>query len=173
MNRIIIYESKTGFTEQYAKWIAEALKCKYKHIKDVSSNELNTYDQIIFGGWVMANMIRGLDKLKKMSKSPTIIFAVGSTPPFDEVITQIKTQNKLDNIPFFYFQGGFHFEKLGFMKRVLLKTLKKSTNKKENPTPQEEFMAQMLGTSFNNSSQEQISPLLEYINTNNKNDKTE
>ena len=115
MNRIVVYESSTGFTEQYANWIAEELKCQSKPLKHISQKELLNYDQIIFGGWIMGNGIMGLEKLKGIAV-PTVVFAVGATPYFDEVVDVIREQNKLNEIPFFYLTGGFRFEKLGFAK---------------------------------------------------------
>ncbi len=75
---------------------------------------------------------------------------------------KIKTQNKLDDIPLFYMTGGFRFEKLNFLYRAMLKALKKVVAKKADRTSQEDFMAQYLGTSFDNSEKSQIMPLVEY-----------
>ena len=58
--------------------------------------------------------------------------------------------------------GGFRFEKLNFLYRTMLKTLKKVVAKKADRTSQEDFMAQYLGTSFDNSEKSQIMPLVEY-----------
>ena len=58
--------------------------------------------------------------------------------------------------------GGFHFEKLGFFKKAILKMLKKSLLKKENKTPTDEFMAKYLCTSFDHSSKDKILPLVEF-----------
>lgn len=161
MNTIVIYESKTGFTAQYAQWIAEELGCESVSLKQITKENLNQYDKIIFGGRIMANMIMGLDKLSGMTSNLTAVFAVGATPAYEEVIQAIKTQNKLSDVSFFYMEGGFHFEQLGFAQQILLKTLKKSVAKKENPSRQEAFMAQALGTSFDHSEKNQIYPLVE------------
>lgn len=160
MKTIVIYNSKTGFTKQYAKWISEALSCPCKPLKSVSAAELDDFDKIIFGGWVMGNMIMGLDKLRKMA-TPAIVFAVGATPAFEEVIAQINEQNKMDGTPLFYLEGGFRYEELGFAQKMLLKTLKKSIAKKENRNCQEDFMAQVLTTSFDHTDCKQILPLVE------------
>lgn len=160
MQTIVIYNSKTGFTKQYAQWIAEALNCSCKPLKNVSAAELQDFDKIIFGGWIMGNMIMGLDKLRGMAK-PAAVFAVGSTPAYEEVIAQINEQNKMDGVPLFYMEGGFHFEELGFAQKMLLKALKKSTAKKENRDRQGDFMVQALGTSFDHTDREQILPLVE------------
>ena len=47
MNNIVVYESKYGSTERYAKWIGEELNCKVARISDVPIDELIKYDNII------------------------------------------------------------------------------------------------------------------------------
>ena len=161
MKTIIIYESGTGFTEQYAKWISEALDCECKKLKKVSPSELKEFDRIVFGGWIIGGGIMGLEKMRSIKK-PFAVFAVGATLESKEIVSAIKTQNKLDDIPLFYMTGGFRFEKLNFLYRAMLKTLKKIVAKKTDRTSQEEFMAQYLGTSFDHSEKSQIMPLVEY-----------
>ena len=73
MKTIIIYESGTGFTEQYAKWISEALDCECKKLKKVSPSELKEFDRIIFGGWIMGGGIMGLEKIRSIKK-PFAVF---------------------------------------------------------------------------------------------------
>ncbi len=159
MNAIVLYQSKTGFTERYATWLAEALGCPCKPLKRAMKDGLKQYKTVIFGGWVMGGMIMGLNKLQQSGIKPAAVFAVGSTPPYEEVQQTVREQNKLGETPFYYFEGGFSFEKLGFFKRMLLKALKKSISKKETKNRQEEFMAQALGTSFDHSDKAQIKPL--------------
>lgn len=161
MKIIVVYESGTGFTEQYAKWISIALGGTCKPLKNISKTELEGYDRVIFGGWIMGNGIVGFEKVRNLVQ-PFAVFAVGSTPAYEEVVSAVKERNNLGDIPMFYMEGGFHFEKLGFIKRTILKTLKKGVSKKENRTRMEDFMAENLGTSFDHSSEQQCTPLVEY-----------
>ena len=62
MKSIVVYESKYGSTERYAKWIGEELGCRGSNISEVSLEELLTYDNIVFGGWLHAGTIKGLKK---------------------------------------------------------------------------------------------------------------
>lgn len=57
--------------------------------------------------------------------SPSAVFAVGSTPAYEEVVEKIRNLNQLEQVPLFYMEGGFRLERLGFLQRILLKTLKK------------------------------------------------
>ena len=40
MKSIVVYESKYGSTERYAKWIGEELGCRVSNISEVSLEEL-------------------------------------------------------------------------------------------------------------------------------------
>ena len=75
MKNLVVFKSSTGFTKRYAEWIAEELKCESKSIKEVSKQELDNVDLVIYGGWIMGNMITGLDKIRKSYKGKLVIFA--------------------------------------------------------------------------------------------------
>lgn len=160
MKTMVIYESQTGFTAQYAAWIAEALQGECLPLKQVTAQHLTACDRVVFGGWVMGNGIVGLEKLRAIT-TPAAVFAVGSSPAYEEVLAAIREQNKLGDVPLYYMEGGFRFEKLGLAQRLMLKVLKKSVAKKQNRTRQEDYMAAALGTSFDHSAQEQIAPLIQ------------
>ena len=160
MKTIIVYESKTGFTERYARWAAEELGCECILLKNASKDKLAGYDRVIFGGWIMANMISGLPKLREMGVVPAVVFAVGASPAFEEVLTQIREQNQLRETPFFYFEGGIDFNKLGFVQRMMLKTMKKMTEKKKDMTRQEAAIVQLLAGNFDHTDRGQLEGML-------------
>ena len=160
MKTIIVYESKTGFTERYARWAAEELGCECILLKNASKDKLAGYDRVIFGGWIMANMISGLPKLREMGVVPAVVFAVGASPAFEEVLTQIREQNQLGETPFFYFEGGVDFNKLGFVQRMMLKTMKKMTEKKKDMTRQEAAIVQLLAGNFDHTDRGQLEGML-------------
>lgn len=159
---MVIYESNTGFTQQYAQWIAEALGCAIKPVKSVSVQDLNGIDKVIFGGWIMGNNIVGLEKMKKLAV-PAVVFAVGASEQGEETEAAIRGQNRLGDSEFYYFQGGFRFDQLGFVQRSMLIMVKKAAAKKENPTQADRYMAEVLGTSFDCADQSQIQPLVDAV----------
>ena len=79
---IVLYTSKYGAAETYARWIAEALGCRAVPLDKFSKKELQGYDTVIYGGGVQAGGIRGLEqftkwikgdlKLRQMAKRGTI-----------------------------------------------------------------------------------------------------
>ena len=85
MKKIVVYQSKTGFTAKYANWITERLGCEAKEYKRVNSKELADYDMVIYGGCIMADMVIGYNKIKALNLNNVIVFAVGITVPSEEV----------------------------------------------------------------------------------------
>ena len=71
----VVYKSKTGNTKKYAKFLAKRMNVSCFDVKDVDKN-LNLGDEVIFLGWVCANNIAGLEKVKKKYKVK-VICAVG------------------------------------------------------------------------------------------------
>ena len=61
----VVYTSKYGATEKYARWIGEELDCPVFRLDDFSKAQLGRYDNIIYGGGVQAGGIKGFDKFKK------------------------------------------------------------------------------------------------------------
>ncbi|MDO5521670.1 MAG: flavodoxin domain-containing protein [bacterium] len=164
MKKIVVYKSGTGFTKKYAEWIAERCGCKAVALGKVSERELNEQDVVIYGGWIMGNMITGLNKIKKVNPKNLILFAVGSTPDSDNIRTAIQEQNQIQEYPFYYFEGGFRFEQLSFPKKTMLKMVRNSVAKKENKTEQDEYMAKVIGTTFDHSDKKYIEALVSKVN---------
>ena len=108
----------------------------------------------------MANMISGLPKLREMGVVPAVVSAVGASPAFEEVIEQMREQNQLWETPFFYFEGGVDFNKLGFVQRMMLKTMKKMTEKKKDMTRQEAAIVQLLAGNFDHTDRGQLEGML-------------
>ena len=137
MEKVVIYQSGTGFTAKYAGWIAERLGCEAKEYKSVNPKELEEYDRVIYGGWIFGGMVAGYDKIKALNLKDVIVFAVGMTVPSEEVAAKIAKQNQIPRERLYYYEGGYNPKKVGFMKRMLLNMIKKSLEKKENKTADE------------------------------------
>ena len=74
MSRVIIYISKTGHTERYARMLSEELKIPYYSYKDA---KINDNDEVIFLSYIYASKIMGLSKSLKKYKVKVLI-AVGA-----------------------------------------------------------------------------------------------
>ena len=74
MCRVIIYKSKTGHTERYARMLSKELHIPCYSYKDAKVSE---NDEIIFLSYIYASKIMGLSKILKKYKVKVII-AVGA-----------------------------------------------------------------------------------------------
>lgn len=137
MKILITYESKTGFTKKYAEWIREELKCDLIELKKVK--EIKDYDLIIHGGWIMGGMIKGLNKIKKLNPKKLIIFGVGYTSKKEVDLKKIVEDNKLGEIPFYYFEGGINPKKMGFVGRTMVKMVTKKKLSYQDNTNKDEI----------------------------------
>lgn len=112
---------------------------------------------------MFGNNIMGLEQMRQLVKGKLVVFAVGASNPKEAVLQTLREQNHLEQQPLFYFQGGFRLDQLGFAKRMLLKMVKKMAEKKKDPTPQDQDMVKILGTSFDASDRAAIAPLVETL----------
>ena len=162
MKIIVVYKSGTGFTEKYANWIAEALNCESVQLKKVNLNELINYDVVVYGGWIMAGMVSGYDKIKALNLKNLYVFGVGMSVPSDEVIGKMVEQNGLDKDNFFYFEGGYRPEKVGFFKKMMINMIKKNIEKKPEKSEEDLHMLETV-KGADNTNKDAIIMLVEKI----------
>lgn len=166
---LVTYESVTGFTKQYAEWIAEALGCTAVAHKQVSAKELPDYDVVIYGGRCHAGMVSGLKKAKeKVGTSKLVVFAVGAMPNTEtatiaEMWKNNFTETELEAVPHFYMQGGLCYEKMPLGDRLMMKVFASMMKKKQDKSEAEQAMAKAIAGSFDISSKEYIEPLVEIL----------
>ncbi len=124
MSRVIIYKSKTGHTERYAKMLSEELNIPCYSYKDaiVSKN-----DEVIFLSYIYASKIMGLSKILKKYKVKVVI-AVGALAYSKDYLNTLKDANNI-KLPFFYLRGGIDYSKLNFFFRKFLPVIGKDIAK--------------------------------------------
>ena len=124
MSRVIIYKSKTGHTERYAKMLSEELNIPCYSYKDaiVSKN-----DEVIFLSYIYASKIMGLSKILKKYKVKVVI-AVGALAHSKDYLNTLKDANNI-KLPFFYLRGGIDYSKLNFFFRKFLPVIGKDIAK--------------------------------------------
>lgn len=64
MKILLIYKSKTGFTEKYAKWISKEIECDVVNISNIQNVNFKNYDIVIYGSRIQAGRIDGLERIK-------------------------------------------------------------------------------------------------------------
>lgn len=161
MKKIVVYQSSTGFTAKYANWIAKELGCEVKEYKKVKKDELKGYDLVIYGGWIMANMVYGYDKIRALNLKNLVVFGVGMSVPSEKVTTTIAEQNQIPSEHFFYFEGGYNPKKVGFVKKIMMNMIKKSIEQKAEKSEEDLYMLETF-KGADNTNREAIKPLVEY-----------
>jgi len=171
MKNIVVYESKYGSTERYAKWIAKELHCKISRIKDIKADELTNYDNIIFGGCIDKGSLKGFKKItKKINKLKDknfLVFAVGLAMTEDKSYQEFKKKNFKDfnNIQDFYLRGSFNFNKLKFLDKAMVRVFK-TMLKKQSSDKENEQIISMINTNakpVDFTNKENIKPIIQAV----------
>ena len=169
-NYVVIYKSKTGFTEKYASWIAEELNCEKYPLENVNMVDLSDYDVIIFGGGVRAGKIGGIKFLNKtrvsLQNKRLVIFATGATPPYEiEAINRVQNMNVPRNsgIPFFYLQSGFNYEEMKGFDKLIMTMVRNVMRRIKDKDGNQDPMIAAMKNSYDHSSRESIEPLVNYV----------
>lgn len=164
MKAIVIYQSKTGFTQRYAGWIGAALNCEAVAWKDAQAMDLSAYDTLVYGGWCHAGSIIGLKKFLKAAeplKKNIAVFAVGASPAenpeIESALRRNFTQEQWERIRAFYFPGGLNYEKMGAVDKALMAAFRAMTKKQEG---EDSEMYRMLCKSYDLTDEKYIQPLV-------------
>ncbi|MFQ7409618.1 MAG: flavodoxin domain-containing protein [Coprobacillus cateniformis] len=166
MKIIVVYKSKTGFSEQYAKWIQTALNCDIIPLDQLKT--LEGYDLVIYGAGLMAGKMNGLKDFKPyIQDQKTIIYATGAiSKDATEIVDKIKNDNLSQfgrDVPFYYFEAGLDYDKLGFFSKKMLKMMYNSLKKKTDKTAEEIGMMEAIAHSHNYAKESDILPLIETV----------
>ena len=115
---IIVYKSNTGYTEQYAKLLGDALDMPSYSLDNVP--KCHRGGEVIFLGWLFAGNIVGYKKAAKLYKVRCAC-GVGMGPPTPELVPGFRAKMGIpQSTAVFYLQGGFDINKLkGPMKLIM------------------------------------------------------
>lgn len=168
---IILYNTWTGFTEQYARLIARELGCSALSLKDAPA-DLSQYDTVVFGSRLHAESLDGWKKAQKLlarrGANKLVLFATGAMPnEAEEQIQKVWEQNltpeERKTIPHFYFQAGLCYERMGGVDRAMMKMASWAMTRKKAKTPEEEAFQNAIRQSYDISDPKYIRPLVDYI----------
>ncbi|MCI8380641.1 MAG: flavodoxin [Lachnospiraceae bacterium] len=168
MKAIIIYHSETGFTKQYAQWIAEETGADCLTLSAAKKQYLDQYDTILFGSFAYAGAIRKLgffkDILKKWPDKKLILFCTGANPTDSPQIQSFFKENLKDpafrKVNAFYCPGGLNYEKMPFLSKLMMRALLKSLRAKKDKTETDQEMIKMVSGSYDISDKKYIEPIL-------------
>ncbi len=178
MNKIaVIYKSKYGFTESYARWIAEDLSTDLLQSDSVKHSDLQKYDVLIFGGGLYAGGLSGISLLTKnfdsLKDKKLYIFTVGAADVTDpENIKSIRsslshklTPSMQESVQIYHLRGGLSYSKMSFVHRTMISMLVKMVRKKpENElSNEEEQMLESYGQDVDFTNRQTIEALVSNV----------
>jgi menaquinone-dependent protoporphyrinogen IX oxidase len=134
----VLYKSKYGSTEKYARWIAEDAKADIFKVDEIKIDKLKDYDTIVYCGGLYAGGMLGFSFIKKnynnFRDKKLIVAAVGATLKKEDAADEVKKQNltaeMMDNVKFFLLRGGLNYKKMSIMDKFLMYMLVKSIKSK-------------------------------------------
>lgn len=145
---LVVYRSKSGFTKNYAQWIAEELKCDLLEGNKATVSDLLSYETIIYGAGMYAVGINGIklitDNFDKLKNKKLIVFSVGASPVREETTQEIRKKNipaeQLEEIQFFILRGGFDYSRLTRFNKFLMTLMKMKLKRIKNPDADQKGM---------------------------------
>ena len=121
----VIYASHYGFTEAYARWIAEELSGDLLEAKRVQSEDLRRYHTVIYGGGLYAGGVNGISLLTEnfetLQGKNLFLFTVGAADVTDqENIASIRRS----------LRGGLQYSRMNLLHKSMMAMLRLSLLKK-------------------------------------------
>lgn len=166
MNGMVLYRSKTGFTERYAKWIAQELGCDAAPYAGFDTARLQGYDTVVYGGGFHAGKIGGLraflKELPRLEGKRVAVFATGAMPADAPDTQKAMRQNFTDDewaaVAAFYFQSGLCYERMALGDRAMMAVFRAMVRHTEG----EGELLRMISRSFDGCDRARIAPLVRF-----------
>lgn len=174
---VVIYKSKYGSTKQYAEWISEELKCDIFEKGEITSDNLERYDTIIYGGGLYVGSIIGCSLIKKsfdkIKDKKIIVFTCGiadlnSKENIENIkkdIDSIFDKDIKERITFFHLRGKLDYSNLSLTDKVMMSTLKRILVKKDPKllTNDDKEILKTYGTKVDYMDRKNIEPIVKFV----------
>lgn len=170
-NSIILYNSKTGFTQRYAQLMAQELDCPACPLKDAPA-DLSQYGVVMFGSRLHAGVLDGWKKAQKRltqrGAKKLVVFATGAMPnEAEDAVQRMWEQNltarERQDIPHFYLQAGLCYEKMGGVDRAMMKFAAWAMTRKKAKTEEDQAFQNAIRQSYDISDPKYIKPVVDCL----------
>ena len=162
---VILYQSNTGFTREYARMLAgaENLKC----FEQGAGPQPPAGEEVFYMGPLMAGRVTGLDRARK-HYTVRGVCGVGMSPPGEQVLSAVARANQIEDLPVFYLQGGWAPEKVSWLRRKMVgmatRSIRKALQEKGNRrTPEEERGLDFLLRGGSYVARENLAPIQRWL----------
>ena len=161
----IVYTSNTGYTAEYARLLGEKTGLPVYSL-DEAEQKLAAGNRVIYLGWLMAGKVQGYKKASKRYKVQAVC-GVGMGGNGSQ-LEEVRKANAIpEKTPLFTLQGGFDIQKLSgvykLMMTIMVKTAGKGLAEKQDRTPDEDVMLEMLTRGGSRVSAENLAEVLAWV----------
>ena len=165
MNTVIVYNSRTGFTETYARQLAAALDGRAIPLREAQRAGLGSPDVVIFGTRAHCGGIdrlgQGLRLLRQSGAGRGAFFVTGAVPAeAEQEIAALWARNLREDVPHFYVPAGLRYEGMGFTDRLLMRVFAFMLGRKKDKSESERQMERSIASSYDFSSPDFFEPVL-------------
>ena len=161
----IVYTSNTGYTAEYARLLGEKTGLPVYSLAE-AEQKLAAGIRVIYLGWLMAGKVQGYKKAAKRYKVQAVCgVGMGGT---GSQLQEVRKANAIpEKTPLFTLQGGFDIQKLSgvhkLMMTIMVKTAGKGLAEKQDRTPDEDVMLEMLTQGGSRVSAENLAEVLAWV----------
>ncbi len=161
----IVYTSNTGYTAEYARLLGEKTGLPVYSLAE-AEQKLAAGNRVIYLGWLMAGKVQGYNKAAKRYKVQAVCgVGMGGT---GSQLQEVRKANAIpEKTPLFTLQGGFDIQKLSgvykLMMTIMVKTAGKGLAEKQDRTPDEDVMLEMLTQGGSCVSAENLAEVLAWV----------
>lgn len=173
----VIYKSKYGFTEKYARWIAEELNASLLEADKTKPAALHEYDVIVYGGGLYAGGVNGISFITKnfssISSKAIFLFTVGAADVTDQknidairnALFRVLTPEMREKIKIYHLRGGMDYANMNFIHRTMMGMMMKMIRKKpeSDMSSEEKAMIETYGQKVDFTDHSTIIPLVQAI----------
>ena len=161
----IVYTSNTGYTAEYARLLGEKTGLPVYSL-DEAEQKLAAGNRVIYLGWLMAGKVQGYKKAAKRYKVQAVC-GVGMGGNGSQ-LREVRKANAIpEKTPLFTLQGGFDLSKLSgvykLMMTIMVKTAGKGLAEKQDRTPDEDVMLEMMTQGGSRVSAENLAEVLAWV----------
>lgn len=165
-NVAVVYQSKYGSTEQYARWIHGEVKSDLVRLNKNGVPPLESYDTIVFGGSIRMGKVEVAKMIEKyweyFEGKKLAIFVVGAAetddPEFQESFENSISSSVREKIAYFPLRGRSLYKQLDLLDKALMRV---ATLVVRDEQKKREMMTDIDGVE-----RENIGPIVEYLKEN-------
>ena len=176
MGAVVAFCSQTGSAKRYADWLAEELGCQAAPLERIEVAAADA-DLVVLCSWFHAASLKGAKRFRTYiaahGEKRYAIVAVGATPmpcelwpasEHEEAFRRSFPTDAYPDLPWCYCQGGFHFERLGAVDKVMMRIyFKMLEGEIKRGNQREKISLAGMREGFDDCDRSYLEPLLEQL----------